>query len=160
MLYNQVTSSWLGNDIVWIVATTGPNQLCNGRHSILPSFCFCLTSVLVYLNFLRIFSVTSMFVIIFYTFLDLDQCSWGLHSAGIWCHMTGWLVPDILKPPHCLETMRTNRPVIQCYDPEEWNLKEQFCFCRLFCLKIRQWMKGKWLQRHWWLIWVWRRKIW
>jgi len=42
-----------------------------------------------------------------------------LRSTFFW-----YLVPDILKPPHCLETLRTNHPVIQCYNPEEWKLKE------------------------------------
>jgi len=30
-------------------------------------------------------------------FLLLEQCSWGLPSSGIWCHITRWSQPQVLR---------------------------------------------------------------
>ena len=65
-------------------------------------------------------------------------CS-GIHSTGIWCHVTGQMVPYMLIqqrgiirplkiiPQCCLETLGTNNPVTWCYMSEGWRPQLQHC---------------------------------
>ena len=47
------------------------------------------------------------------------QCSCGLCFFGMWCHVTGWLVLDVFRPPLPLKTSGTNCPVTRHHIPEE-----------------------------------------
>ena len=76
-------------------------------------------------------------ILICTTFGVLKQYWWRFRSSGMWCCVTGWIVPAVLKAPWSFKTAGTACPMTHDPIPEDFNLNHLFVLIRGFQTLIR-----------------------